>query len=676
MKIVLLGNPNSGKTTLFNCLTQLNQTTGNWTGVTVETSKGVYHKDKSIEIIDLPGVYSLYPYSEEERVTSNYLNSGEFDVIINILDSTNLERNLNLTLQLLELELPTVLALNMQDELNKTGQTLNVENINKQLNVGAVPISALKATNIDLLMQMAKDAKRVKSVYTSLGENEEQKSTNRQKYIEGLIPQFCTKIPSAKASLSDRIDKIVTNKWLAYPIFAFVIWLMYFVSIQTVGSFSTSATEWLFNDLIGETLRIAMTKSNIPLWLIGLCVDGIIAGVGSVLSFVPQIVMLFLFIIILEASGYMARIAFIMDRIFNKIGLSGKSFIPMIIGCGCTVPAIMSAKTIERNSQRIQTIMLTPFIPCSAKLPVFALIAASLFPNNSFVAPSMYFLGIVMVIICGLIINKIRNVKTNPKKKCKKNKLIKLAEKIRNEDGDTFIIEMPNYRIPQFKSVAIQLWEKTKDFIFRAGTIIFTASIIIWFMQSFSFSFILTQPQDSILADIGRFISPIFRPLGFGSWQASVALISGLFAKETIVSTFGILFSSSADLNMAISSLFTPWSAYAFMVFVLLSAPCIASIGATRREMGSKKLMWLAISFQTTVAYIMALLINQIGTLWHNNPTLLLTIFINAIILIILYLCIKHLTRRKGCGNCNGCKMNSSDCSDSIDNTDTKHKRH
>lgn len=671
MKIALVGNPNSGKTTLFNSLTELNQKTGNWAGVTVGIKKGNYIKDKNIEIIDLPGIYSLYPYSQEEAVTSKYLSERDFDAVINIIDSTNLERNLNLTLQVLELGLPTVLALNMEDELHKRGLTLNTNNISQQLCADVVQISALKNKNIDLLIEKTKKAisTPIKNRYKSIGINEEEKATNRQKYIEGQIASFRIKSNSEKISLTDKIDNIVTNKWLAYPIFAFIIWLMYFVSVQTVGAIFINATSWFFNDFIGESIRVSLTNANIATWLTGLIVDGIIAGVGAVLSFVPQIVVLFLFIILLEASGYMARVAFIMDRIFKKLGLSGKSFIPMIVGCGCTVPAIMSTKTIEGTAERRQTIMLTPFIPCSAKLPVFALIAGALFPNNSFVAPSMYFLGIFMVIICGLIMNGFRKRIENKYlpteyelQNCDKDKrlLLKKCPKSRSsgiaKSADTFIIEMPAYRFPKFKSVLLELWDKARDFFVRAGTIIFVASIVIWFLQNFSFGFVQVSTQDSMLAGIGKFIAPLFVPLGFGNWQASVALISGMFAKETVVSTLNILFSSSTDLTIALNELFTPQAAYAFMAFVLLSAPCVASISATRKEMGSSKWMWIAITFQTVVAYITALIINQVGNLWQNNSTLLFTIILNIVILIILYLCIRYLTKKKSaCDGCKGC---------------------
>lgn len=646
MKIALVGNPNSGKTTLFNELTKLNQKTGNWGGVTVGLKSGKYFKDKQIEIIDLPGIYSLYPYSEDEAVTSKYLSEGGFDAIINIIDSTNLERNLSLTLQLLERKLPVVLALNMEDELAASGMVINIENIKRELRVDALLISALKGKNIDQLIEKAKQAKVQQETFKAFGANEEEKSTCRHKFIENKINLFRQKKSFRYSTITEKIDKIVTNKWLAYPIFAFVIWLMYFVSVQVVGNLSTDALEWFFNDFLGENIRITMENADVSFWLTGLVVNGIIGGIGAVLSFIPQIVTLFLFITFLEATGYMARVAFIMDKIFKQIGLSGKSFVPMIVGCGCSVPAIACTRTIEGIAERRQTIMLTPFIPCSAKLPVFALIAGALFPNNMFVAPSMYFLGIFMVILCGYIMNKIRTKKIG-------------------SQADTFIIEMPKYRIPKLKHLLIELWDKAKEFLLRAGTIILVASVVIWVLQSFTFGFAIAKTaEESILASLGKIIAPIFAPLGFGNWQSSVALIAGMFAKETVVSTFGVLFAANgAELSAILANLFTPQGAYAFMAFVLLSAPCVAAIGAIKKEMGSTKWMWAAIGFQTAVAYAVALLINLFGNLWSHNKGLCLTIIINAAILATLYFCLKYILKRKkqgGCAGCGGCSNKAS----------------
>lgn len=641
MIIALVGNPNSGKTTLFNELTKLNQKTGNWSGVTVGLKKGKYFKNKDIEIVDLPGIYSLYPYSEDEVVTSKFLNEGKVDAVINVIDSTNLERSLSLTLQLLESDLPVVLALNMEDELNLSGMELNVDNIIRELKTDAVLVSALKNKNIEQLISrtIAAKEKAAASTFRLGGKTEEERAALRHSYIGSKIALFRKKKQSRHRQITDRIDKIVTNKWLAYPIFALVIWLMYFVSVQIVGGLCTQALERFFGDFVGESIRTWMLDRDVAAWLTGLTVDGIISGVGAVLTFIPQIVTLFLFITFLEATGYMARVAFIMDRIFKSIGLSGKSFVPMIIGCGCSVPAIMGTRTIEGLTERRRTIILAPFIPCSAKLPVFALLAGALFPDNPFVAPSMYFLGICMVIVCGYIMNKVSSKKAA---------------------NDTFIIEMPQYRLPKVKSLLIELWDKAKEFFLRAGTIIFVASIAIWLLSNFSFGFRMVENAgESMLASFGKLIAPLFVPLGFGTWQAAVALLTGMFAKETVVSTLEILLGGEA-LSEAVAAMFTPHAAYAFMAFILLSAPCFAALSATRKELGSSKWLLITIGFQTGVAYIVALFINLIGNLWAFNSGLGLTIVILLAVAVLLFFCISVIVKNKknggGCsGNCNGC---------------------
>lgn len=651
MIIALVGNPNCGKTTLFNELTKLNQKIGNWPGVTIEKKEGKFFKDKNISIIDLPGIYSLRPITPEEKITCGYLKNSAIDVIVNVVDSTNLERNLALSLQLLETGIPMVLSLNMEDELKINGLTLNTDFIKKELNVEAVLISAVKNKNLAALVEKAKDAalagKRT-AHFVSIGKTEEEKAEYRHNYIKDKIDLFRVKSVSKSKRITDAIDRIILNKWLAYPIFALVIWLMYFISVQTVGALSAKGMNWIFKDLIGENLRGFMTDSGAAPWAIGLIVDAIIGGAGAVLSFIPQIIMLFLFITFLEHCGYMARVALIMDRIFRKIGLSGKSFIPMIIGCGCSVPAIMSSKTIEGEAERKTTIMLTPFVPCSAKLPVFALIAGALFPNNSLVAPSMYFLGIFVIILSGLILKMFRK-----------------------SAADTFIMELAPYRLPKAKNILKELWDKAKGFIIRAGAVIVPATIILWFLQSFNFSFQMTDIEGSILASIGRIIAPIFIPLGFGKWQSSIAVLTGFAAKETIVATFGVLLSSSPSLSAGLTELFTPQAAYAFMAFVLLSPPCIAAIAATKKEIGGKKWMFITIGFQFVVGYIVALIINQLGNAWMYNKPLFTTILCVLPVAVIFALCIKYLFKNKGkpCGNCNNCAKKSNCAKDEkIDN--------
>ena len=648
MKIALVGNPNSGKTTLFNEITHLNQKVGNWSGVTVERKQGKYTKDKSIDIIDLPGVYSFNAITQDETIAVNYLLTEKPEVAINVIDSTNLERSLHLTLQLLELDIPVVLALNMEDELKLHGLEINAEAIENELKVPAIKISAKKNRNIGALMEKAIDLAKTerKATFKSKGKTEEEKAESRNNYIHSKIDSFRTKEQGKHKAqrITESIDKIVLNRWLAFPIFAVIIWLMYFVSIQSIGALSIEFMEWLFDDVIGAGLDSWLTSIGASAWVVSLVVDGIVAGVGTVLSFVPQIVILFLFITLLEGLGYMARIAVIMDRIFKKLGLSGKSFIPMIVGCGCSVPAIMSCKTIEGENERKTTMLLTPFIPCSAKLPVFALIAGALFPHNSFVAPSMYFLGIFMVIVCGLV--------------------LKMFNRRKGEQSSLFI-ELPHYRLPKVQNILIELWEKASGFITRAGKIIVPVVILIWFLQSFNFSFQAVDAEDSILAILGKGISWLFYPLGFGGelgWIVVVALIVGMMAKEAVVAVFGTLLAVG---GLGLSDLFTPQSAYAFMAFILLSAPCIAAVATIKRETGSTKFMLFAVGFQCAVAYIVALLINQAGNLWEYDSTLCISILTIAVVALVfaftMVAMIKNRKKGRGCATgCAGCAKSES----------------
>lgn len=700
-KIALVGNPNSGKTTLFNSITGLSQTVGNWTGVTIEKKSGKYLKNKSVSIIDLPGIYSMTSYTLEEKITRNYIINDKPDVVINVVDATNLERNLYLTTQLIECGVKMVIALNMEDELKRNGITIDSNKISEYLGVPVVSISALKGKNIDQLMKEAintndnnglikpifnkaieqtieevskvsqsknkfyniklfeKDPIYIKeldvikrdkindiidNVEKELGETSvEIISNDRYNYIESIIGDLQIKTKSKSQLITDNIDRIVTNKYLAFPIFAAIIFLMYYVSISWLGDLTIGWMEGAIIERFGGFMEEVLLGFNSPEWLVSLLIDGIIAGVGMVLTFVPQILILFLFISVLEGCGYMARVAYIMDKLFKRIGLSGKSFIPMIIGCGCSVPAIMSTRTIEGNDERRMTILLTPFIPCAAKLPVFALFAAAFFPSNPFAAPSMYLLGILMVIISGLLLKKLRIMKS---------------------DADSFILELPQYRVPKVKNVMLQLWEKGKSFIIKAGTIIFVASLILWFLQSFSWNMQMSEPDDSMLADIGRVFAPLFVPLGFGNWQSAVSIFTGFFAKEAVVSTLSILTgvgeneAITPEFAVQLQAIFTPLSAYSFMAFVLLSAPCLAAIGAMKRELGSFKWMFIAVGFQTLMAYTLALVIYQTGSLFANNKGLFVTIVSIAIILIMTILSIISMSKRKGksCGGgCTNC---------------------
>lgn len=683
--IALIGNPNSGKTTLFNSLTKLRQTVGNWSGVTIEKKEGKYFKDKAINIIDLPGIYSLTPYSLEEKIARDFLINSKPDVVINIVDATNLERNLYLTSQLMEMNIKVVVALNMLDELESSGITIDEQKLEKILGLKVVSISALKNKNINTLMDITiekiktprtttkyisfpidieESLNKIKKLTNSsrfdsiklferdeisfaevspqnkqeieviisdiekkYGEkNTELLSNARYKYIENGINIFQKSTLNKRALFSEKIDRIITNKYLAFPIFICIIWLMYFVSIQTLGGLGVKGMELLLENF-KTIVRVSLENINIEAWIIGLLVDGIITGVGTVLSFLPQIILLFFFISLLEGCGYMARVAYIMDKLFRKIGLSGKSFIPMIVGCGCTVPAIMTTRTIENNDERRLTIMLTPFIPCSAKLPVFALFVGAFFPKNPFVAPSMYLLGIVMVIVGGLVLKKLKLFKTQ---------------------SDTFVLELPHYRFPTARNILLDLWEKSRAFIIKAGTIIFLASIVLWAMQSFNWRFQMVEAEQSLLASLGNILAPLFRPLGFGNWKATVALLTGTVAKESVISSLSILLGTTgSDLTQSLTTIFTPLAAYSFMVFVLLSFPCIAALAATKKEMGSFKWMFLAMAFQISTAYTVSFLIYNIGGLFLYNKWIVLIPLFVAILAIGSFYGYKFIVKKR-----------------------------
>ncbi len=669
IKIALAGNPNCGKTTIFNELTGSSQYVGNWPGVTVEKKEGKLKGHKDVTIVDLPGIYSLSPYTLEEVVTRNFLIEERPDVIINIVDGSNIERNLYLTTQLVELGIPVVIALNMMDVVNKNGDMINTSKLSKSLGCEVLETSALKGKGlkelsdkaveigkstpkVTLLNTFSKDTEEVLSniekllkgnsliknprwfyiklferdekvlEYLKLDNNTKDKldnlinnyeesldddaesiiTTERYDYIGEITTSCVKKKNNSNLTTSDKIDKVVTNRWLALPIFALVMLGIYYIAVTTIGSIATDwVNDTLFAELIQGNVSDWLMNMQVADWLHGLIVDGIIGGVGAVLGFVPQIMVLFFLISLLEDCGYMARVAFIMDRIFRRFGLSGKSFIPMLIGSGCSVPAVMASRTIENDRDRKMTIMLTPFIPCSAKLPVFALLAGAFFPSQPWAAPSMYFLGIAMVILSGIIL--------------KKTKLFK-------GDPAPFVMELPQYRIPSLKGLLIHMWDRGKAFIIKAGTIIFVASGLIWFLQSFSWSLQMVDAQDSILASIGNVIAPIFAPLGFGNWQSAVATVTGFLAKENVVATFGVLFGLGAELTESdpnlvstMGQLFNVVSAYSFMAFTLLAAPCFAAIGAIKREMGSWKWTFIAIGYQTGLAYVVSLIIYQVGRL-------------------------------------------------------------
>lgn len=686
IKIALAGNPNSGKTTLFNALTGSNQFVGNWPGVTVEKKEGKLKwkqgAGEGLEVIitDLPGIYSLSPYTLEEVVARNYLIQEKPDAILNIVDGTNIERNLYLSTQLMELGIPVVMAVNMMDVLEKTGDNIHIEKLSSKLGCQVVEISALKGTGIqkaaDLAVALAKKKNAsvpvhqfagsvesaIRQVEDKLGMEvlEEQKrffaikllekddkigsqmrnqpdvsaeiknleeefdddtesiiTNERYLYISSIINQCCTKSSKKKETDSDKIDHIVTNRWLALPIFAAVMFLVYFISVTTVG---TWATDWANDGVFGDgwslfglhvpgipvLVEAGLTAIGCADWLQSLILDGIVAGVGAVLGFVPQMLVLFLFLAFLEACGYMARVAFIMDRIFRKFGLSGKSFIPMLIGSGCGVPGIMASRTIENDRDRKMTIMTTTFVPCGAKLPIIALIAGALFGGAWWVAPSAYFIGIAAIICSGIILKKTKMFAGDPA---------------------PFVMELPAYHMPTLGNVLRSMWERGWSFIKKAGTIILLSTIVLWFLMSFgwmdgSFGMLeAEQLNESILAWIGSVIAPIFAPLGWGDWKMSVAAVTGLIAKENVVGTFGILFGfaevaeDGAEIWGALAGSMTALAAYSFLVFNLLCAPCFAAMGAMKREMNHAGWFWFAVGYQTLLAYVVSLCIFQIGTL-------------------------------------------------------------
>ena len=666
VKIALAGNPNCGKTTLFNALTGSNQFVGNWPGVTVEKKEGKLKGHKDVTIMDLPGIYSLSPYTLEEVVARNYLIGERPDAIINIVDGTNIERNLYLSTQIMELGIPVIMAVNMVDILEKTGEKVHIDKLSQKLGCEVVEISALKGTGITKAAEKAVALAQQKGAVTPVHEfskevedviheveaklgssvdeaqkrffaikllerddkiGEQMKSipdvsyeikkledafdddtesiiTNeRYVYISSIIGECVTKPKnSQKLSTSDKIDRVVTNRWAAIPIFAVVMFLVYYVSVTTVGAI---LTDWTNDTLFGEWIipgaQSLLENAGCAAWLTGLIVDGIISGVGAVLGFVPQMLVLFLFLAFLESCGYMARVAFIMDRIFRKFGLSGKSFIPMLIGSGCGVPGVMASRTIENDRDRKMTVMTTTFIPCGAKLPIIALIAGAFFDNAGWVAWSAYFVGVAAIVCSGIILKKTKMFAGDPA---------------------PFVMELPAYHWPTVGNVLRSMWERGWSFIKKAGTIITLSTIIIWFTTYFGFvdgTFTMLaddQIDFSILGRIGKAIAWIFAPLGFGNWQATVASITGLVAKENIVGTMGILYSAGEGTVYAnMAATFTVVSGYAFLAFNLLCAPCFAAMGAIKREMNNTKWFWIAIGYQCGYAYLVGLVINQIAGL-------------------------------------------------------------
>ena len=696
IKIALAGNPNCGKTTLFNALTGSNQFVGNWPGVTVEKKEGKLKGHKDVTIMDLPGIYSLSPYTLEEVVARNYLINEMPDAIINIVDGTNLERNLYLSTQIMELGIPVVMAINMMDLVQKSGNKIHIDKLSKKLGCEVVEISALKGTGImkaaekaisaaqskkktipvhefaqdvedaiksvenkltgtvaeaqkrffaikliekdDKIVEQMKSVPdvsyEVKALEDKFDDDTESIITNeRYVYISSIIGQCYTKSSTGKKlTTSDKIDRIVTNRWLALPIFAVVMWVVYYVSVTTVG---TIVTDWtndvLFGEIIPPAVESALEAVNCAAWLQGLILDGIVAGVGAVLGFVPQMLVLFLFLAFLESCGYMARVAFIMDRIFRKFGLSGKSFIPMLIGSGCGVPGVMASRTIENDRDRKMTIMTTTFVPCGAKLPIIAMIAGAFFNNSGWVATSSYFVGIAAIICSGIILKKTKMFAGEPA---------------------PFVMELPAYHWPTVGNILRSMWERGWAFIKKAGTIILLSTIVLWFLMGFGWeggSFgMVEELNNSILAKIGSAIAWIFAPLGWTKagegWKMAVAAVTGLIAKENVVATFGMLFGfaevaeDGAEIWGNLAQVMTPIAAYGFLVFNLLCAPCFAAMGAIKREMNNAKWFWFAIGYQCGLAYVVSLCIYQIGTLLTGGGFGIGTVVAFVLVAAFLYL--------------------------------------
>lgn len=694
IQVALAGNPNSGKTTLFNALTGANQFVGNWPGVTVEKKEGKYKGDKDIKITDLPGIYSLSPYTLEEVVSREFLLNEKVDVILNIIDGSNLERNLYLTTQLLELGIPVVVAINMLDVIEKRGDKIDYEKLSKRLGCPIVPISALKNKGIEKVMEKVRESVHcsfeVKNIYnkdinevlkqigyllpktidqdkkffysvklferddkiiTSLKINIDDESLiqkiekkldddsesiitdARYTYITDIMKDCYVKANREQLTTSDKIDRIVTNRILALPIFALVMFIVYYVSVTTVGTFITDWTnDVLFGEIIPPAIEGFLTAINCAAWVQSLIIDGIVAGVGAVLGFVPQMLVLFIFLAILEDCGYMARVAFIMDRLFRKFGLSGKSFIPMLIGSGCGVPGIMASRTIESDRDRKMTIMTTTFIPCGAKLPIIALIAGALFNGASWVSPSAYFLGVGAIIISGIILKKTKMFVGDPA---------------------PFVMEMPAYHAPRVMNVLRSMWERGWSFIKKAGTVILLSTIVIWFLQSFGFEnggFAMVEDiNHSLLAMIGQTFAWIFTPLGWGEWKGAVATITGLVAKENVVATFGQLYGfvevaeDGTEIWGTLAMSFTALSAYSFLAFNLLCAPCFAAMGAIKREMNNGKWTAFAIIYQCVFAYAVALIIYQIGNFILYGVFGIWTVVALIVIIAVIYLLLRKV---------------------------------
>lgn len=621
-KIALIGNPNSGKTTLYNVLTNTYQKTGNWSGVTTEKKEGNYVKNKSVKIVDLPGLYSLTARSKDELAVVEYLNKEKPDLIINVVDGTNLTRNLFLTTYLLKLNIPVIIAINFCDSLEREGIRIDVEKMQKVFSTPIFLVSALKKTNLDKLMKEALNLDRVP--YFDLSSRLDTKE--RYDFLDKVVPLFFLRDEKRKNNYSQKIDNVLLSRKWGILIFIAVMLAVYFVSIRLGGVFGGMINNAFDNAQSG--LTTIFESKNIPEWITSLTAEAIIGGIGTVLSFLPQILVLFAMLCILEQSGYCARTSFLLDRIFRSFGLSGKSFIPMMLGCGCTVSGIMATRTIERDSERVMTIYLTPFIPCGAKTAVFGWFASLLFNGSAVVATTMYFLGIFCVCLFGRFLKRFNFFKSK---------------------SAPFILEIPTLKIPRIKDVFFVLIEKVKDFLTKAGLIVFVFSVILWAFRNLGFSgYTFGNVEKSFLCFVGDKLKYVFYPLGFASWETSVAVISGLFAKEAVIETLTLLSNNPAQL------FYNKFSALSFTAFILLSPPCVASISQAYSELKSKKLTFLMIAFHFASAYSVSLVINITGIFLSRCNRLILPTIIVIITMVAVVLAIKKLKRcRNNCFNCN-----------------------